>query len=169
MKYQLSDDHILVMEQDMNAEDPNTDQEMYHVYCNSRSFCVGSRDIIEEYNDKGRIFIIGVTIHSGTLLTRNPMCEWDSTQVVLFVHDDILNQDNVTEDEIIQDIIDTWNIYLNGNVYTMTIYKQYPCKCCGHIKLVEEYSIGGFYGDDPTTNGMSDHIDYVILNKIEDV
>lgn len=97
------------------------------------------------------------------------MCEWDSTQVVLFVHNDILNQDDVTEDEIIQDIIDTWNIYLNGNVYTMVIHKQHPCKCCGHIELVEEDSIGGFYGNDPTTNGMSDHIDYEILNKIEDV
>jgi hypothetical protein len=95
--------------------------------------------------------------------------------------------------EMAEGLIETWNQYLSGDVYGFQVLKpvktytiteeelNYVCNRKLEIKLSElsniskeniEYeeinSCWGFYGDDPKTNGMLDHIDDEIIEELKE-
>jgi len=53
----------------------------------------------------------------------------------------------------------TYDQYIRGDVYGFTIEECETCETCGHEEWTEVDSCWGFYGSDPTENGMADSFD----------
>lgn len=73
-------------------------------------------------------------------------------------------------EEMLKSEIEIYDQYLNGDVYWFKIEKVVKCDCCNHVTYEEIDSCGGFYGDDPFTNGMIDQMgsEYrVLFDKVE--
>jgi hypothetical protein len=60
------------------------------------------------------------------------------------------NPENPREWDNLDGEIKIYNDYLNGNVYSFSVYKNKKCKCCGDIKQEVIDSCGGIYGLDAT-------------------
>lgn len=94
--------------------------------------------------------------HSGiTMNTTGFHCPWDSGQVGFIVASlakvrEAYGVKRVTRKvreralEALRNEVEVYDHYLTGNVYVM--------------HLDDDYAIGGFFGSDPFTNGMADHV-----------
>ena len=169
-EYKLKSGNILRVEQDINAESPNTwsNEDMFLVY-EHRDFTVKREgfipDIINEYlqddpNERSMefddyyIFPVDAYIHSGVHLSLSdtesypdPDRRWDvsTTGFVLVKKEKELSEDKAKE--YAEGLLETWNQYLSGDVYGFTV-----------LKPIETYTITeeelsrlriGFDQDDP--------------------
>lgn len=50
--------------------------------------------------------------------------------------------------------VETYDLYLRGEIYGYTVYKLEICPTCSHCEEKPIESCGGFYGHDPEKNGM---------------
>ena len=51
-------------------------------------------------------------------------------------------------EEIIEDEVEIYNDYLNGNVYSFILERKAECDKCGHVEYEVVDACGGFYGSD---------------------
>lgn len=94
--------------------------------------------------------------HSGLTVSTSPFsCNWDSGQVGwVFVTDedakenfypDDKNADEYTYNNVLKNVVEQLDDYLQGNVWGYRIRK--PCRCCGSTEHSEVDSCWGFIGD----------------------
>lgn len=107
-----------------------------------------------------RVFRVYAYIHGGVNLslanTEYPFNDiWDvsTTGYVLVSKKEFDNKDGAFE--AAKSLIESWNDYLNGDVYRFSIVKETTCKECGHTESKLMDCCGGFYGD----AGKNDCID----------
>lgn len=90
-------------------------------------------------------------IHSGVSLSifdGYPFnCEWDSGQVGWVLVNKKENFGDRTLIKVAEDLIETWNCYLTGDVWAFGIYEVTTCECCNNESEVLIDSCGGFYGE----------------------
>ena len=113
--------------------------------------------------DNYYIFTVYAYIHSGISLSLSEgTCKWDtsSSGFILVDKNDFdfdlqrKNNDeliNKTDEEIAQyyaeGLINNWNMYLSGDVYTIQHRKSVTCEHCGHIDNEIIDSISGVYAE----------------------
>jgi hypothetical protein len=116
------------------------------------------------------IFPVDAYIHSGVHLSlanteKYPDRRWDvSTTGYILVKKEMINLEGENNfqvgeseaKEYAENLIQTWNQYLSGEIYGYQILKT---------ENKEIDSCWGFFGDDPNENGILYHINDEILNK----
>jgi hypothetical protein len=105
--------------------------------------------------------------HSGITMRCAPFsCPWDSGQVGwIFVSKERIRQEfgkcGKSEiekaKEILRGEVETYDLYLTGDVYFFRLVKPATCATCGHTEPEVLDSCGGFYGHDWKANGLFDH------------
>jgi len=108
--------------------------------------------------------------HSGVAYSTKPFsCRWDSGQVgfVVVTKEKIneLGLEGRTQRELekmVDDEIEVYSQWANGDVVGFTLSKKVKCDCCNHTELEVIDSCNGFYGYDYDKNGLFETID---LNK----
>ena len=201
--YKLKSGNILRVEQDEFAESPDTwgDKSIFLVY-DHRSFTVeregfAPRDIFDSLNDSEcddfdgyYIFQVDAHIHSGvslSLSTKTSSRGWDVSNTGYVVIDKNVYSEEIAK-KCAEGLLETWNSYLSGGVYSFLVMK--PLKtyeinennlekffqkgildktafmemCSEEIDYEIVDSCGGFYGSNPLENGMIDHIDDEIVD-----
>jgi hypothetical protein len=114
-------------------------------------------DLRNDDFDKYWIFTVYAYIHSGVSLSLSRGTDRFDTSSTGFI---LIEKEIggwsigskpyiVTEPEATkyaEGLIETWNQYLSGEVYSFTVVELNKCKCCGTIEEIEHGSCGGFYG-----------------------
>lgn len=198
-RYPLNkENHFLDIEQDDNAESPNSwgNTDIFLVY-DHRQFTITRdgfepRDIYEYLEqckdsdtidlrnddyDKYWIFPVYAYIHSGVSLSLTHQgCKWDvsSTGFILIEKETgawsigskpyIVTEPEATK--YAEGLIETWNQYLCGEVYSFTVVELNKCECCGTVKEIEHDSCSGFYGEisKELLDDMIGHTEYGLIS-----
>lgn len=126
-------------------------------------------EIIQGINGE-EIIILPVYMmdHGGVCLnTTGFYCPWDSGQVgwIWCAKEDVIKRFGDFSEasrqrarEVLENEIEMYNMYLNGDVWKFELLTVEKCDNCGHEKEVLIDSCGGFYGSDPLKNGMLDFL-----------
>lgn len=92
--------------------------------------------------------------HSGiTISTGSFSCPWDSGQVgwVYVSHEDIIKEygtlDIEKASELLDGEVETYDNYIQGDVYGFTLSKSEGCPHCGNVEWEVVHSCGGYLGD----------------------
>lgn len=117
-------------------------------------------DLRNDDYDKYWIFPVYAYIHSGVSLSLGKdtypfTCKFDtSMQGFILVLKDATEEGRkpviCTEDEATkyaEGLIETWNQYLSGEVYSFVVIETVKCPHCGTIEEIEHDSCCGFYGE----------------------
>ena len=108
--------------------------------------------------------------HSGLSMSVSPYsCNWDSGQVgIIYADKDDIRRNwdikHVTKKyidwtyDILRGEVETYDMYLRGDVFDFCIEKIIKCETCGTLEYEHVDSCGGFYGYDFINNGMYDHV-----------
>lgn len=124
------------------------------------------REVIEADNDVLIIKPLYLYDHSGITISTTPFsCQWDSGQVgwVYITKESWVAMMGATEplpalmEDVIDSEVNTYDQYLTGEVYSFSLEN-------GEGESID--TCGGFYGDDPTTNGMIDHVPTEYLHDL---
>ena len=139
-------------------------------FMTNRVYCNETLSEVIKMADKYGFVLLPVYLydHSGQSISTKPFsCNWDSGQVG-FIYANLKMCNDVgfewkkwtkkRKDKIknyLEGEIKTFNQYVSGEVYSFTIEEDGEIidSCCG------------FYGDNPLTNGMAEHIDIELLNQ----
>ena len=114
--------------------------------------------------------------HSGLTVKTTPFKGiygyFDSGQIgFIFVSKETLRKEKLTKEKatkLLDGEIETFNYYLNGDVYGFILSKLTKCGGCGDEKAEEENSCWGFYGSDFEDNGLFESAD-VNIDEYEEV
>lgn len=164
------------MWQDVGAESPRQFENFGTMVCFHNRYSLGDktdyvasdflgwadmREGILSDNPKAVILPLYLYDHSGiTMNTTGFNCAWDSGQVgfIFAPYDRICAEfkiERITAKirnkvmDMLRSEVETYDQYLSGEVFGFTLEDDDG----------EETSVGGFFGNDPMTNGMSDHIE----------
>ena len=94
--------------------------------------------------------------HSGiTMSTTAFSCPWDSGQVgIIYATPEKVKEcfmdDNVDEDRVRSVLVgevETYDMYLTGEVYGYEVQKPIGCDACGNVEYEFVHNCGGFFGD----------------------
>ena len=94
-------------------------------------------------------------------------CPWDSGHVgwIWCAKEDVIKRFGDFSEasrqrarEVLENEIEMYDMYLNGDVWKFELLTVEKCDNCGHEKEVLIDSCGGFYGSDPLKNGMLDFL-----------
>lgn len=101
--------------------------------------------------------------HSGLSMSCSAFsCPWDSGQVgyIYCTKERALAECSTIEKatEYLRNEVETYSQYLAGDVYGFELVETTVCEHCGEESEEILDSCCGFYGSDPKTNGMADHI-----------
>lgn len=111
----------------------------------------------------------GISISCGTEYPFND--RWDSGCVgFIYVTKDKLNEEGINKEDAekrLKGEVETYDQYLNGDIYGFQLVELTNCKCCSHNGEVELDSCWGFYGDNPFENGMSDNVNIKNFKEVE--
>ena len=187
-RYLMSTGNILIVTPDDNADSPNDwdNDECFLVY-DHRDFCIkrkgfdpediNNNDLTNSY-DNYYIFPVYAYIHSGVRLSLsrgNDRFDTSMKGFILVKKDQLISwtleeKPHVCTKEdslkMAQNLIETWNQYLSGDVYRYETIEEITCKDCGHITTNTIDCYGGFYGDDIATNGILDNIEGTIVKEL---
>lgn len=129
------------------------------------------REALEKANPKGIVLPLYLFDHSGiTMNTTGFHCPWDSGQVGFivasadkirecFVTKRITNKVRQRAHEVLIGEVETFDQYIRGDVYGFVVEDD-----DGNVTD----SCWGFFGSDPFENGMSDHIDKSLHDKLRE-
>lgn len=165
-------DYIVEFNFDFNVISPRKDENYTKMVCFHRKFDLGDK---HDYNKENYcswdelkddiiknehplvIQPIYLYEHSGITISTSPFpCKFDSGQIgwvyVILESNFEESHDPEIHNILLQDAIfsikreiETYDLYLRGEVYKFTIYEK--CPTCGH-KIREVYSEGEFYGEE---------------------
>lgn len=71
--------------------------------------------------------------------------------------------------EMLEGEVEVYDQFLRGDVYGFVVEKVKGCECCGNEETEHIDSCWGFFGDNPFTNGISDHVEkkyHELLKKL---
>lgn len=136
-------------------ENPHINVDIFRSFINPKEYPDYKQEA-KELKKKYHIFGLDAYIHSGIALNfhnEGYRCQFDTTDYIGCV----LVEKNETKSpkkakEIAKGIMETWQDYLDGDIYGYKITKENWCDKCGHIENEdpEELTINsrwGFYGD----------------------
>ena len=107
------------------------------------------------YDEEYYIYPVYAYIHSGVRLSlSNNSDNWDTSYSGFILVSKEANNPTV----IAEDLINTWNMYLSGEVYCYTIYNKIICDKCNHVEYEEIESCYGFYGYEDCENEVKQFI-----------
>ena len=178
-KYQYKN-HVISIWQDDNSDSPREWDNIGHMITCHRRYLLGEETFnVEDYKDwddvsehlktnKGAIIILplylydhsGISIKIGSFQGLAQHAEFDSGMVgFIYATENDLKINNISKDDIqkaLENEVETYNDYLEGNVYGYTIEKQYDTKVTKErngkvissemiIELEHISSVGGNY------------------------
>ena len=184
----LNDGNVLKIYQDEYAENPRNWDNLGTMVCFHRRYSLGDehdysdpdefKEWWEEHGDGGIRLPLYLYDHSGITIRTTPFsCPWDSGQVgYIYVTVDRIREEyreqvidmtksediliilnhGITEDTyekvrtVLEGEVKTYDQYLTGDIYFYVLENSKG-------EIID--SCGGFYGHDPKSNGMLDHID----------
>jgi len=184
-KYQLSNGNTLQVINDSNPESPRTWSNLGKMVCFHRRYSLGDKHDFKQgdYNGwdelkaailkKENVAVIQPMYmydHSGITVSTKPFsCPFDSGQIGFIYITKEAAREGFMVKNVTAKIKERLLVNLNGEVET---YDQYLTGDIYGFKEVDSEgnevdSCWGFYGDNPKTNGMSDHIDSEVLDEIK--
>jgi hypothetical protein len=181
---------VLVIEHDRYPVDPREfESECTTMYCKHKKYRLGdinAKFIVDdsefsnwhdyEYVLKKNKYVfkpIYMYDHGGITLSASRFsfsCPWDSGRLgVIYISPQslrmilgvkrIMKKDREWAGKMLVEQISEYNGYLNGNVYFGKVIDS-------ETGEVLQDSVGGFYGEEPLTNGMSDHFRWDEIKRI---
>jgi hypothetical protein len=108
--------------------------------------------LLERIEEKFLVLPLYIYDHSGiTISTRSFSCPWDSGQIgwIYVSHEDIIKEygfldiDRATK--YLEGEVETFDQYLQGDVYGYILEKSSKCDCCGDIEWEHLDSCWGYY------------------------
>ena len=173
-EYQLTDNKVLRIYQDEDAQNPRDDDNLGSLFCFHKRYTLGDKnkneidasdfrnwDEMETFLLKTYDYVFPVYLfdHSGLAISMTTFsCKWDSGQIgFICVSKDRLAQagfNELSDTEIrayMKGEIARYNDYLQGNVYGFEIVETVLCSACArrHENILE--AVWGFYGDNYLT------------------
>jgi len=169
----LKNGNTLEIYRDEYAESPREWDNLSTFYCFHKRYNLGDKHSIdqdaynswqeledENFSDNDIVVNIYMYDHSGISIATSPfMCRWDSGQVGVAVvtKQKIIKEYGTYDDKTkaqarkcLESEVETYNDYVQGEVYGYTLLDS---------EGEEIDSCFGFYGYDPTTNGIFDNLD----------
>ena len=152
MKIEINERVYATVEQDEYAEAPDWYESVKIAYRKSSRYVLGNHGVtvpemeeIEEKISSGKLVGLPVYayVHSGVALSTSPFGDpWDSGQSGFAFAEPKQLAEEFGEDsdfkEILKSAVDTWSMYLQGDVYVIRVFVDGEDVEC----------IGGFYGLD---------------------
>ena len=184
-EYKLSNGNTLQVINDKSPESPRTWDNLGKMVCFHRRYDLGDKHDFKkgDYNSwdelkaailkKENVAVIQPMYmydHSGITVSTKPFsCSWDSGQIGFIYITKEAAREGFMVKNVTAKIKERLLVNLNGEVET---YDQYLTGDIYGFKEVDSEgnevdSCWGFYGDNPKTNGMSDHIDSEVLDEIK--
>jgi hypothetical protein len=185
-EYLLKSGRILKVILDSDPQSPREDDNLGTMAAFHGRYSLGDKDIpftskdfgsfaeMEEHItntlDAAAILPLYLYDHSGITMATTPFsCRWDSGQVgFIYITKAKLRKEHGVKRlnlELIEKAIaslesevKTYNQYLTGDIYGFSVVERVTCDE-DHEHENEIDACWGFYGSDPKTNGMMDHID----------
>lgn len=161
----------LTIEQDQSPQSPREWGNIGTMACFHNRYNLGDKhdfadpEELTAYIKKNKAIALPLYLydHGGITMKTSPFsCPWDSGQVgYIFVLPEKIKAGKITKKQALaymEGEVKIYDQYLTGDVYGFTITKQNTCKTCKHAEDEHVDSCWGFYGSDPLTNGMVDHI-----------
>lgn len=175
---------ILKIIQDSYPESPREWDNLGTMYCEHSRYNLGDKDAEDPRDDEGNLpkdilyLPLYLYDHSGiTMNTTGFSCPWDSGCVgIIYVSKETIKKEygwkvltKARREKILEYLkneVEVYDQYLTGDVWGFQVveydeednYEQ------------ETDSCWGFYGSDPTTNGMADHLRFPLSEyEIEEV
>jgi len=174
---QFSDGYSLEIYPDEDPDNPRSWDNLGKMICFHKRYDLGDkhdykkldfnewdelREEIEIDNPGCLIRPLFLMDHSGLSISIGPFgCPWDSGQIgFIFITQKSIKEifdgnENKGEQCLIGEV-ETYDQYLRGDIYRF-ILRDKPCEKCGGLGEILDQS-GGFYGNDPRDNGMSDNL-----------
>lgn len=183
-KYNLSDGNILKVKQDPDPSNPRHDDNMTKMVCFHRRYNLGDKhdfrhgdytsweemkkDIAKKM-DVAVILPLYLYDHSGITISTKPFsCPWDSMEIGFVYVTKAKAREEYSVKRLTKAVIEkvnnillaeveTYDQYLTGDIYGFEVETPEG----DHVN-----SCWGFYGSNPHTNGIKDHIEAEILDEI---
>jgi len=171
---------LLKIYRDENPESPRTRCNIGVMVCWHRMYDLGDKhgfrtpDDFREWVKKNKhpvVIPLYLYDHSGISISVNDNYpfnyRWDSMQVgyIYATRDAIIKEyGKCGKEEIVKAMghlmgeVETYNQYLEGDIYGFELCKIEVCKTCHAVSEEIIDSCWDFYGDDPLTNGMLEHL-----------
>lgn len=169
--------------QDEWPESPRAGDNLGTIYAPHRRYTLSDKDAVDprELNPASIAVRLQVWMyeHGGIVLStrsfagRAQHADWDSGQVgEIYITKETARKEYgkkltpavlSTITRVLEQEIETYSQFLNGEVYRFTVYEEHDCASCGQTSSEAVESCGGFYGSDPKTNGMADLLDGEML------
>ena len=159
----LKNGNTVSIYQDMSAESPREWDNLSTFYCWHKRYVLGdiqNSDTDEEHGVDAIIVPIYMYEHGSVAISTKPFsCPWDSGRLghAVVTKQEIIenygeyNDVNIAKTKrCIEAEVETYNDYLNGEIYGYVLKDK---------EGEEIDSCFGFYGYDPTTNGIFDQLD----------
>ena len=170
------DDLILSIEHDNDAENPRDWENLGTIVCWSKhhlgdnySCQISKEEFLENTNSSNSIILpIYFYDHSGLTIRTYPFAsQWDSGFLgcIYASRKKVLDYFGVTKIDkelekrvikLLQGEIETYNQFINGEVYTVKCEQIDICACCGSKTSEIIFLENGFYGTNWHKNGVSD-------------
>ena len=162
--------YVINIEPDEYSEPPREWDNLGTMVCFSKRYNLGDDhdfdgvDELEDYVNRDDIISLPLYLfdHSGITMNTHPFsCPWDSRQVgYIFVSKETVREEygwkNITKsrrqrvEEYLKGEVDTYNMYLTGQVYGYVIEDQHG----NHLDFC-----GGFYGEEQALIKAKDSVD----------
>lgn len=180
------DGKYLEIVRDPDPTNPREDDCGTTMLCLHRRYNLGDRqnismeEILEEAAKSVVLRDIYMYDHGGVTISTTPFsCVWDSGKVgIIFMTDKQVKEvfPGVPEaealkraGELLEGCVEAYDQYLRGDVYGFVCGTVEHCDKCGNIEDNEVDSCWGFYGDNPISNGMYDHISQEYRELLKDL
>ena len=184
-EYKLSNGNTLQVINDKSPESPRTWSNLGKMVCFHKRYDLGDKHDFKQRDYHGWDELKAAILknediaviqpmymydHSGITVSTKPFsCSWDSGQIGFIYITKEAAREGFMVKNVTAKIKERLLVNLNGEVET---YDQYLTGDIYGFKEVDSEgnevdSCWGFYGDNPKTNGMSDHIDSEVLDEIK--
>lgn len=161
--------HIIRIEADGDTESPeHWDDDCYLCLNLPRHVTIREKECDEIIENGGKkpgfwVFKVYGYIHSGISLNfGGPRDAWDSglAGVMVANKSEFKSRDHAKKQAKFQ--LDSWNQWLNGDVYQFVILTTERCAHCNHVAESVLESCGGIYGLEDTVRAAKEQVDSLV-------
>lgn len=188
--WKLKDGRTLELFQEQNSESPREWDNLGIMVCFHKQYMLGDKtdlksgdfkgwDALEEHltKEKKAVAILPLYLldHSGiTMKTSSFNDPWDSGQVG-FIYTTkeqckkmgLRFQSKKKLRMELEGEVETYNQYLQGDIYGFVLSKYVTCGSCKHTEKVTEDSCWGFYGQNIGSNGVMEHLPKDVIEGLK--
>jgi len=178
VKVAENEEFVLKIVRDMHPEDPRNWDNLGTMICSHGSYDLGDKNFnAKNYNSwydmlQHKIIVSDCIYLPLYLLDHTQLYMnttgfsgvdpqgWDWGQVgFIYAEKEKVKEKTAKEiKEVLKQEVETYEMYLRGEVYGFVLEKKNKCKDCGHISLETIDSCFGFYGGEFKDNGLYEHL-----------